>query len=184
MLRRIGVNLLVHLIFVIGYPDLGPNGMLYVAISFVIWSLIIMIGGIVLNGIRFILGPLKVLESVILAVGIGFCLAYIMPQADGVRVIDKLKNWQLPSGPDIKRGITNVGLDTATKLTAEAVAEQARNAAKGMEKAATTIESKTGQATAATAEKVEQAAQKVEEKADELADSAKKKSDEAAKENK
>ncbi|MDD4004216.1 MAG: hypothetical protein PHW69_03315 [Elusimicrobiaceae bacterium] len=167
MIKRLAINLLVHFAFVVCYPYLGPHGLLYAALSFTLWSLFIMLGGLVLNMLRFLLGPLKFLENILLFAVIGLALAYVMPQADGVRVITKLKNRQLPTGKDIKHGLTAFGLDRAGKRTAEAVTAETRKAVNALDKRAAPV-------AAIAAEKIAKAAKKVEKKADEISEKAKK----------
>jgi len=134
------MNTLAHVTFAVCFPDMGKMGLFLLALSFVIWCFVIMIAGILLNVVRFFLGPLKFIENLVVLGLIFFTLAIAMPQTDGDSAFQKLKNRQFPNLATIRRGMTKFGVPSG----AEEIAEMKRTAAQAVEK----VEEKIKDATA------------------------------------
>lgn len=175
MLLRLLINLLVHFTLAVCYPHMGGRGLFLVALSFVLWSLGLILGGILLNMIRFLMGPFKFLEGVLLALLIGFSLAYVMPQKDGRRVSEKIAAGQLPSKADLRYGLAQFGLDKAGGKTAAAVSAETQKAADVIDKHAAPVTALAAEGLALAAKKVEKEAGEISRKAQKSANEAKKK---------
>ncbi len=101
----------VHAAFFICYPETGPMGDVYIAVSFLVWtSLLIFIrtGAKLLNLGYSLLGlTVKVILLAIVAIAV----AATMPQRDRTSVLDKIRAGRYPDRNTVSAGLRRFGVN-------------------------------------------------------------------------
>ena len=132
LMIKLAVVALLHLAFFVSYPDTGPAGNYYLAISFILWSGFTLFIGTAVRLVKFLSGPLGAVLSLALFALVAASLAYTMPQKDKTSVMEKLRKGSYPDRATLNTGMRRFGINLDKELDkgVKALEKQAGKAAK------------------------------------------------------
>jgi len=107
MFLRMLVILLIHLLFLLMYPNMGPYGTWYMAISVLLWCGFSFFIGFFLKLINFFSSFISGLATAAVYVVVVMSVLILMPQADNEKIINKMKKGDIPKISQIYK---NAGL--------------------------------------------------------------------------
>lgn len=116
LLFRLAAAALLHLAFFACYPDTGPFGNYYLAVSLLLWSAFLAFINFGARLVKLLAGPAGALVGLAVYAVMGLALAATMPQADRVTVLEKLQRGKYPAREDLARGLGRFGLDLDKEL--------------------------------------------------------------------
>jgi len=101
---------LLHFIVFVGYPETGPNGNLYLVISMLAWSGLLIFLSANLAFVKLISGGLSVLVNLAFFALMLAAMALTMPQLDKVPVLKKIQSKRFPDRDSINTGLIKFGV--------------------------------------------------------------------------
>ena len=135
MILKIAGAALVHLAFFACYPDTGPLGIYYLAVSLLLWSVFLLFINTSTALIRFVSGADGLAVNAASFALMACALAVTLPQADKVSVLEKLQNEDYPDRATVARGLARLGIRLDVKVPEGAALRSLdKEAAKAVEK--------------------------------------------------
>ncbi|MDA8130873.1 MAG: hypothetical protein M0011_05150 [Elusimicrobia bacterium] len=136
MILKITGVAFIHLAFFACYPDTGPLGVYYLAVSLLLWSVFLLFINTSTALVRFISGAAGLTINAASFALMAGALAVTMPQADKVSVLDKLQNEDYPDRATVAKGLARLGIHLDVKVPegTAGIKELDREAAKAVEK--------------------------------------------------
>jgi hypothetical protein len=101
---------LVHLAFFSGYPETGPTGNYYLAVSLLVWSVFMIFINTSAKLVKLASGPLGAALNLAAFGLMGLALAATMPQRDRTPVLEKLQARRYPDGDTVRSGMLRFGI--------------------------------------------------------------------------
>jgi hypothetical protein len=101
---------LLHLAFFASYPETGPYGNYYLAVSFLVWSVFILFLNTSTMLIRFISGTAGKIINLAGFALMAVAVAATMPQNDRTSVLEKLRGGKYPDRGTINHGLRRFGI--------------------------------------------------------------------------
>ena len=101
---------LLHFILVVCYPETGPNGNLYLAVSMLAWSGFLIVISANLAFVKLISGALGLLFNLVFFALMLAAMTLTMPQLDKVSVLEKVQKRQFPDRDSINMGLIRFGV--------------------------------------------------------------------------
>ncbi|HBA62113.1 MAG TPA: hypothetical protein DCZ92_15125 [Elusimicrobia bacterium] len=132
LIFKLALVALVHIVFFAAYPDTGPYGNYYLAVSLVLWTGFTLFLGTAVKLVKFFSGAIgAVLNLAILALMTG-AIAFTMPQSDKTSVLEKLQKGSYPDRATINKGMKRFGVNLEKEMGkgAKELEEKAKEAAK------------------------------------------------------
>lgn len=117
LLKLIAAGVL-HLAFFACYPETGPFGNYYLAISLLVWIVFIMFINTSTKLIKLLSGAAGLIVNLAAFVLMGLAIAATMPQSDKTTVIDKLQAGKYPDRDTVNRGMKRFGVHLNKKEAA------------------------------------------------------------------
>jgi len=132
LLFKLALVALLHLAFFAAYPETGPFGNYYLAISLLLWAGFTLFLATAVKLITLLSGALGLALNLAAFFLMGLAIAFTMPQQDKTRVLDKLRQGAYPTRATLNTGMKRFGinLDKELEKGAEELKEQAEKAAK------------------------------------------------------
>lgn len=116
LIFRLAAAALLHLVFFACYPDTGPFGNYYLAISLVLWAAFLAFINAGAGLVKLLAGPAGAVVGLAAYAVMALALAATMPQADRVTVLEKLQRGRYPARADIARGLERFGVNLDKEL--------------------------------------------------------------------
>ncbi|MCM2267630.1 MAG: hypothetical protein NDI60_07665 [Elusimicrobiales bacterium] len=110
ILKLLAVGL-VHLAFFAGYPDTGPYGNYYLAVSLLVWGVFIIFINTSTKFIRLVSGLVGLAVNLAAFALMGAALAATMPQAGRQSVLEKIQAGRYPDKKDLRAGLGRFGIN-------------------------------------------------------------------------
>ncbi|OGS13222.1 MAG: hypothetical protein A2285_03900 [Elusimicrobia bacterium RIFOXYA12_FULL_57_11] len=132
LLFKIALVALLHLAFFAAYPETGPFGNYYLAISLLLWTGFTLFLGTAVALARLLSGALGMVLNLAIFFLLGLSLAFTMPQEDKTSVLEKLQNGKYPDRATLNSGMKRFGinLDKEIKNGVKDLGEEAQKAVK------------------------------------------------------
>ena len=132
LIFKIAVVGLLHLAFFASYPDTGPAGNYYLAISLLLWTGFTLFLGTAVKLVKFLSGALGAVLNLAIFVLMTAAIAFTMPQSDKTSVMEKLQKGSYPDRATLNAGMRRFGINLDKELDkgAQELKDQARKAAK------------------------------------------------------
>jgi len=102
---------LVHLAFFAAYPETGPYGNYYLAISILLWTGFILFLGTAVGLVKLLSGALGMLLNLAIFLLMGLSIAFTMPQEDKTSVLEKLQKGAYPDRDTVNSGMKRFGIN-------------------------------------------------------------------------
>lgn len=135
LLFKIAMVAVFHLAFFAGYPDTGPYGNYFLAVSLVIWTGFMLFVSTAVRLARFLSGALGLVLNLAIFGLMAVSIAFTMPQEDKTRVLEKLQKGRYPDLDTFRHGMGRFGFDLEKKA-AKGAEELRKEAEKALEQAA------------------------------------------------
>lgn len=113
---RLAAAALLHLAFFACYPDTGPFGNYYLAVSLLLWAAFLAFINAGARLVKLLAGPAGGLVGLAAYAVMALALAATMPQADRVTVLEKLQRGRYPDRAAVARGLERFGVDLGREL--------------------------------------------------------------------
>ena len=110
LLNILGVAL-VHVLFFSAYPQTGPTGNIYLAVSALVWCGFLVFVNTATWLVRFLSGAAGLVINAAVFALMALSLAATMPQRDGTAVLAKLRGGDYPSAGTLAAGLGRFGID-------------------------------------------------------------------------
>jgi hypothetical protein len=110
---------LLHLAFYASYPETGPFGNYYLAISLLVWSVFIIFVNTSAKLVRLVSGLLGLAVNLAAFGLMGLALAATMPQRDRTSVLEKLQARRFPDADTVRSGMLRFGIKLDTRVKAD-----------------------------------------------------------------
>ncbi len=110
ILKILAVGLL-HMAFFASYPETGPYGNYYLAISLLVWSVFIIFLNTSTALIRLISGALGTVINAAAFALMALAIAATMPQYDKGSVLDKVRSGKYPDRDTLNSGMLRFGVN-------------------------------------------------------------------------
>ena len=133
LLFKIAVAGLLHLAFFTAYPETGPFGNYYLAVSLLLWSGFILFIGTAVKLVKLFSGLLGTVLNLAVFFLMALSIAFTMPQEDKTSVMEKLQNGSYPTRAAINSGLERFGINPEKEL-AKGAKELGRQAEKTFKK--------------------------------------------------
>lgn len=101
---------LVHLLIFISYPDTGPLGNYYLAVSLLVWSVFIIFVNTSARLVKLVSGALGLAVNLGAFALMGLAVAATMPQRDHISVLEKLQARRYPDADTLRSGLLRFGV--------------------------------------------------------------------------
>ena len=111
ILGKIALVVLVHVAFFASYPDTGPFGNIYLAISMLLWTGFTLFMGTAIKVIRLFSGILGLLLNLSIFLVMSLTVAATMPQTDKTSVLEKIQLERYPARDTLNRGLQRFGIN-------------------------------------------------------------------------
>lgn len=130
LIFRLAAAALLHLAFFACYPDTGPYGNYYLAVSLALWAAFLVFINAGTGLVKLLAGPAGGLVGLAVYAVMALALAATMPQADRTTVLEKLRGGKYPDRAVIARGLERFGvnLDKELKRGEKALQKEAAGA--------------------------------------------------------
>ena len=110
LMIKIITVVLVHLLFFASYPETGPLGNYYLAVSALIWSVFIIFVNTSAKLVRLFSGALGLAVNLGAFALMGLAIAATMPQQDRASVLEKLQAHRYPDAKTLRSGMLRFGV--------------------------------------------------------------------------
>ena len=107
---------LLHLAVFLCYPETGPYGNLFLIISTLAWSVILVVMNANLKFIKLLSGAAGLLFNLAFFAVMLLAIAFIMPQRDGVSVREKIRKRQFPDRTSLNTGLIKLGVNYRSEV--------------------------------------------------------------------
>ena len=131
LLFRIALVWLLHLAFFASYPETGPYGNYYLAVSLLLWTGFTLFLGTAVSLVKLFSGALGLVLNLAIFCLMGLSIAFTMPQKDKTSVLEKLQGGAYPDRATINSGLKRFGINLDKEID------------KGMEKGMKELETQT-----------------------------------------
>jgi len=123
---------LLHLAFFASYPETGPYGNYYLAVSLLVWSVFIIFVNTSAKLVKLISGVLGLAVNLAAFALMGLAVAATMPQRDRTSVLEKLQTRRYPDGDTLRAGLLRFGvkLDADVKTNIKGLDSEVNKAIK------------------------------------------------------
>jgi len=101
---------IVHLLFFASYPETGPSGNYYLAVSLLVWSVFIIFVNTCAKLVKLVSGALGLAVNLAAFALMGLAIAATMPQRDHTSVLEKLRARRYPDGDTLRSGMLRFGV--------------------------------------------------------------------------
>ncbi len=101
---------LLHFVVFVCYPETGPNGNLYLAVSLLAWSGFLIVISANLAFVKLISGAVGFLFDLAFFALMLAAMALTMPQLDKVSVLEKVQKKQFPDRDSVNMGLIRFGI--------------------------------------------------------------------------
>ncbi len=101
---------LIHLAFFASYPETGPVGKYYLAVSLLVWGVFIMFINTSSKLVKLISGAAGLVVNAAAFVLIALSIAVTMPQRDRTSVMEKLQDGKYPDRATVNSGLERLGI--------------------------------------------------------------------------
>ena len=110
ILKILAVGLL-HMAFFASYPETGPYGNYYLAVSLLVWAVFIMFINTSTALVRLISGAAGTVINIAAFALMALAIAATMPQHDKNSVLDKLRGGKYPDRDTLNSGMLRFGVN-------------------------------------------------------------------------
>lgn len=111
LLFKIAAVALVHMAFFASYPETGPFGNYYLAVSLLVWAVFIMFINMSAKLVKFISGAAGAVINLAAFGLMALALAATMPQADKTSVLEKFQKGKYPDRDTVNAGMLRFGVN-------------------------------------------------------------------------
>lgn len=115
---------ILHAAFRVSYPDMGPSGDLYLAVSLALWIVFVGFINTSTKLLRLLSGAAGLLINLAVFAAMALALAATMPQADRTSVLEKLQAGRYPDSKTLNTGLKRFGIDLDKQAARAADAAQ------------------------------------------------------------
>lgn len=132
LILKIVAVALLHLALFASYPETGPLGNYYLAVSLLVWSVFIIFVNTSAKLLRLLSGALGLAVNLAAFALMALAVAATMPQRDKTSVLEKLQARRYPDRDTLRSGLLRFGvkLDTDVKTDMKSFEGQAGKAIK------------------------------------------------------
>lgn len=102
---------LMHAAFRVSYPETGPYGDLYLAVSLALWIVFVGFINTSTKLLRLLSGAAGLMINLAVFAGMALALAATLPQADRTSVLEKLQAGRYPDSKTLNAGLRRFGID-------------------------------------------------------------------------
>jgi len=106
----------LHLAVFLCYPETGPYGNLFLIISALIWSVVLVVMNANLKFIKLLSGAAGLLFNLAFFAVMLAAIAFTMPQRDGVSVLKKLQERRFPDRTSLDTGLIKLGVNYRSEV--------------------------------------------------------------------
>lgn len=118
MLKVVAVAL-VHLALFVAYPETGPYGNYYLAVSLLVWSVFIIFVNSSARLVRFVSGAAGFIINLASFGLMTTAIAATMPQRDGTSVLKKVEARRYPDKTTMRAGLLRFGITLDGRVKTE-----------------------------------------------------------------
>ncbi len=115
MLKIVAVAL-VHLALFVCYPETGPYGNYYLAVSLLVWSVFMIFVNTSSRLVRFLNGAAGFAINLAAFALMTVSVAATMPQRDGTPVLKKMQARRYPDKDTVRSGLLRFGVTLNTRV--------------------------------------------------------------------
>jgi hypothetical protein len=109
LILKILLVALLHFIAAVCYPETGPNGNLYIMVSTLAWSGLLVFMNASIKFIKLLSGALSFLFNLAFFALMLAAIALTFPQLDRVPVLEKIQKHQFPDRESLNMGVIRFG---------------------------------------------------------------------------
>ena len=111
LILKIAAVGVLHAAFRIAYPETGPAGDVYLAVSLALWIVFIGFINTSTKLLKLLSGAAGLVVNLAVFAAMALAVAATMPQADRVTVLEKLQAGKYPDRKTINTGLRRFGID-------------------------------------------------------------------------
>ena len=119
LMLKVAAVALVHLVLFAAYPETGPYGNYYLAVSLLVWSVFIIFVNSSVRLVRFVSGAAGFVINLASFGLMTAAIAATMPQRDGTSVLKKIEARRYPDKTTMRAGLLRFGITLDTRVKDE-----------------------------------------------------------------
>ena len=116
LILKILLVALLHLAVFLCYPETGPYGNIFLIISTLAWSTVLVVMNANLKFIKLLSGAVGLLLNMAFFALMLAAIAFTMPQHDGVSIREKIRKRQFPDRTSLDTGLIKLGVNYRSEV--------------------------------------------------------------------